>query len=135
MLGLKAIEPAMSLEAALRLCFEPDDDAWTIATLRTEIKAGTLPYEIIAGKIAVTKSGIREMREKCRDRAKARASTSGGEKGAPKSGSSETEQTSRAQDAALATAEALKKRSGNTSPKSTRRPKHTADLIVLSSRT
>lgn len=48
----------------------------TIASLRTEIRAGRLTAEFIAGKLFVTPAALRDMRRRCRARQKAPASSS-----------------------------------------------------------
>jgi hypothetical protein len=58
----------LRLEIAVELAFPAG--GMTVAGLRTEIRRGTLPVEIIAGKQFVTLAGIDRMRETCRARAK-----------------------------------------------------------------
>lgn len=132
--GLTEIEPRMKLATALRVCFT-GDDVWTVSALRTEIRKGTLQCERVAGKIVVTKTAIREMLVKCRDQQKGQGSISEDVQAATESGLSETDQARLAQDAALATVQALKKRSANTSPKNTSRRKPTDGLKLVSSQT
>jgi len=95
---------------------------WTVASLRTEIRAGRLRAHMIAGKMGVTETAIREMIERCRVVPKDPASISDPRDAtAPPDGSSATDLARSAQDAALATARALKRPSRPTSPKSTTR--------------
>lgn len=93
---------------------------WTVSSLRTEIRKGRLQVERIAGKIGVTESAIREMRQLCRDKPKDPASTSGPPDTTGKQpGLSSTEERKQAQDAAKATLKALRTGSRNTSRKNT----------------
>jgi hypothetical protein len=98
---------------------------WTVASLRTEIRAGRLRAHMIAGKMGVTETAIREMIERCRVVPKDPASISdphaGTKAAAHPDGSSATDLAKSAQDAALATAQALKRPSRPTSPRSTTR--------------
>ena len=41
--------------------------AWTVSSLRTEIRKGRLVAERIAGKLGVTESAVARMRELCRE--------------------------------------------------------------------
>jgi hypothetical protein len=89
------------------------------ASLRSEARRGNLHIARIGRMDFVTPAAIREMMvKKCHADASHQGSTSAK---TSKSGSSETDQSQYAQAAALATAEALKKRLPATSTKSTSR--------------
>lgn len=92
-----------------------------IGTLRTAIKRGQLSCTRIGGKVFVTESQLAEMINQCQHTKKGPDCTSDGEKAVNRSGSSETDNLSTAQVAALAKIEALRKRSPNTSRASTSR--------------
>jgi hypothetical protein len=103
----------MPLEVAIRECF-PYGGA-TVSTLRTEARKGRLAIERIGGRDYVTRAAIEEMRKLCRVQARAHDYTSIGERAESPSMSSEMEYTRRAQAAAVAISERLKKRSRNIS--------------------
>jgi len=102
---LAAVEPLLSLtEGAARI-------GVTAASLKTEIKNGRLRPVIIAGKKYVTMSALSEMIERCRAAPKGPGSISEPKAGELPHGLSETDRQKLAQDAALKTVQALKKRS------------------------
>jgi hypothetical protein len=112
----------LRLADAVRIAFPVG--GMTVSGLRREAARGRLVIERVAGRDFVTLAAIEEMRKLCRVRVKERACGSapkGGTEpasGRP-SGSSGTERMKRAQAAALATAERLRKRSPATSPQNT----------------
>lgn len=93
-------------------------------TLRVAAKRGELTVERLGRLTITTPAAVNAWRERCRDQAKERDSISGsqGEQAPPPNGSSETDQTKLALDAAKAAAKALKSGSRNTSRKNTERP-------------
>jgi hypothetical protein len=82
----------LRLEVAVKLAFPAG--GMTDAGLRTEIKRGTLPYEIIAGKIYVTLAGLNEMRKTCRVPAKEQGSGSNPQSGTARARLSDRKPTS-----------------------------------------
>ncbi|MFB9794510.1 hypothetical protein ACFFQG_28225 [Shinella granuli] len=107
----------MTLAEACEIVFK---GAIKPATLRAEAARGNLVIERIGRRDFVTRSAIREMREKCRVQQKGPVS---GTIKPPASGISETDRQSAALAAALRSARELRKPSGNTSRKNTsRRP-------------
>lgn len=100
------------------------------ATLRAEARRGRLALMRIGRTDFVTPAAMREMMEKCRVPQKAPAS---GSTPPNEPGSSETEErSSDALAAAKASANALKKRSANTSPRNSDQP--SGKVISLASR-
>jgi hypothetical protein len=82
----------LRLEVAVKLAFPAG--GMTAAGLRTEIRRGTLPVEIIAGKQFVTLAGIDQMRETCRAPAKEQDSDSNPQSGTSRAKSSDQKPTS-----------------------------------------
>jgi hypothetical protein len=112
-----ALEPLLTLdEAAKRL-----GDKVKASSLRTEIRRGRLTHTVVAGKHYVTESDLRNMVTRCRVEPRGPASTCETLAGTMPPGLSSTEQSNVARDAALKTAQALKKRSQNTLPANTNR--------------
>jgi hypothetical protein len=111
----------LSLEEAAELCLRGLVKA---STLRAAAERGELATERLGRRIVTTPADIEAWRMKCRDRERERACISGprAEQPAPPSGSSETEASRLALDAAKATARALKSGSPTTSLKNTGRP-------------
>jgi hypothetical protein len=94
------------------------------STLRAAAERGDLTVERLGRRIITTPAAVQQWRELCRDRERERASISGrpGEPAQQPNGSSETEQSRLALDAAKATARALKGGSRNISPTNTGHP-------------
>jgi hypothetical protein len=90
----------------------------TVSGLRREASRDRLQIEKIAGKQFVTLQAINEMRAKCRVEPKEPASICASATDVRPFGLSSTERMKSAQVACQMTAEALKKRSPNTSPES-----------------
>lgn len=125
-------------DAPLRLALAAEraypDGSMTASGLRREAKAGRLVIERVAGKDYTTLAEIQKMRALCRVQQKAPVSTSASEPEDPPSGSSATATTSKALASLNVSLDALRKRSQNTSPKSTSRPRHAGRVIHLQSR-
>jgi hypothetical protein len=109
-----AKDTPIRLERAARLAFP--DGTMSATGLRKEAKRGRLVIERIAGRDYVTLEAIERMRELCRVEPKASASISANAKGLPdkESGSSSTATFKSARDAAMMTAQTLKRRSPTT---------------------
>jgi hypothetical protein len=91
------------------------DGSITKSSLQREIRRGNLAYEMIAGKIFVTLNDIADMRAKCRENPRGRASTFVAERGGRQFGSSSTADSLKsAQAAASLIAQALRKPSQTT---------------------
>ncbi len=97
-------EDLMTLVEAAAV-FWPDGPL-TVRSLRTEIAAGSLTAERIAGKDLVTPAALREMRKRCRARRSPRVCISATEKDVALSGSSSPPEMKSAQVAALETVRA-----------------------------
>ena len=123
-----AIGPDTPLRLDVAASIAYPDGSMTVSGLRSEIRKGRLECERTAGKQYVTLGGIERMRQKCRDVPKVPASTSANAAAANPSGSSSTERLRSAQAAAQTIAEALKKPSPSTSPKST---SQTGKIVTL----
>jgi hypothetical protein len=101
--GIITRDTPLRLETAARLAFP--DGSMKVAGLRRGISRGRLGYELIAGKMYVSLTGIDAMRELCRVQVKVRGSgnvqplsrTARSEK--TLSGSSRTDERKSAQDA------------------------------------
>jgi hypothetical protein len=106
----------LRLEKAVAIAFP--HGGITVSGLRREIDRGRLTCEKIAGKQFVTLQAINEMRAKCRVEPKGPASICASATDVRPFGLSSTERMKSAQVACQMTAEALKKRSPNTSPES-----------------
>ncbi|MCJ8509523.1 excisionase [Rhizobium lemnae] len=105
-----APDQPIRLAVAAKLAFP--DGSMTASGLRCEFKKGNLAVELIANKQYTTLNSINEMRAKCRENQKARAST--GESRAQAgldNGLSSTERLSAAQAAASMIAQKLKSHS------------------------
>jgi hypothetical protein len=104
----------MRLSKAARLAFP--DGSVTASALRKEAKRGHLVIERIAGKDYTTMQHIEEMRKQCRveSRRSAFTSASEGARHEKESGSSSTATFKQARDAAMMSAQKLKKRSPTT---------------------
>lgn len=110
----------LRLRKAAELAFP--DGSMTESGLQTEFHKGRLVCERIAGKLYTTLGDVYRMRTLCRENRREPGSTSEKQDPAERpSGSSSTDQTSAALDAAKRIAEELKRPSSNTSPKSTGR--------------
>ena len=108
----------LRLSVAARLAFP--DGSMSASSLRKEAAKGLLTIARIAGKDFVTLAAIQSMRNLCQIRRRASDFGSGqpeGEKG-PR-GSSETDQSKSALDAAMATARRLSRNSPTTSAPNT----------------
>jgi hypothetical protein len=122
----------LRLAVAARLAFP--GGGMSAAGLRKEAVRGRLVIERIAGKDYVTLAAIQKMRELCRIHRKAPDCGSGQpEEEKNRLGSSETDQSKSALNAALATARRLSKNSPIISPPSTDRSASAA-VIPLPSR-
>ena len=110
------LDTPLRMEQAVKLGFPCG--GMTVSGLRREAAKGRLLIERIAGKDFVTLQAIKEMRARCRADPKVPASTAANAAVANQSGSSSTERMKSAQAAAQTIAEALKKPSLGTSPKS-----------------
>ena len=102
----------LSLDEAAKLCLR---GLVTASTLRAAIGRGELQAEFTGKRYMTTPADIEQWRKVCRDKAKARASTGGGQAAmqaalSPRmgDGSSETDNAQLAQDAALEMARKLK---------------------------
>lgn len=111
-----ADDELIKLDAACRIFFRGQ---LTKSSLRTEARKGNLDIIRIAGKDFVTKQGIKEMIEKCRENKNLHGSGSGQ---TPAPGSSRTGDKGSAQTALRQKLNALKKSSPNTSPQNTGQP-------------
>lgn len=127
----------LRMDIAAKIAFP--DGSMGAAGLRKERDRGRLVTEMIAGKEYTTLADIERMRELCRVQPRVPASsgvTKAGKQTAGsairRDGSSETDQRSLAQAAAMATANALSKNLANTSAKNTSRKK-SADVIPMRS--
>jgi hypothetical protein len=127
-IDLSAIEPdtPLRLDVAARLAYP--DGSMTKSGLRREIARGRLECERTAGKQYVTLTGIQRMRAMCRENPKVPACTFVSVAAAMPSTSSSMEKTKSARAAAEMVAQALKKPSPITSPKST---SQTGSLVTL----
>lgn len=107
----------------------------TARALRTEARKGRLHLTRVAGKDYVTESDLGEMIERCRaaQRGPGCGSTAG--QGGSPLGSSSMPDAKLAQDAAKATALALRERLAGTSPTNTTRRREKARSTVSSSPT
>lgn len=107
------------------------------STLRAAIGRGELQAEFTGKRYITTPADIEAWRKLCRDRARERGCISGaqGEPQAQPNGSSETEQSRLALDAAKAIAKALKGGSRTTSPKNTGRPEASVHYLKRGSQT
>ncbi|WP_185983012.1 hypothetical protein [Aureimonas mangrovi] len=119
-------DPAEWHDDELMTLFEAVGVFWpegplTVASLRTEIRNGSLTAERIAGKDLVTPRSLKEMRQRCRGQRSPRASTSARDGAAKDHGSSSTAVMKSAQAAALETVKALRESSRATSRENTRR--------------
>jgi hypothetical protein len=91
--GLVDSDTPLRLEDAVSIAFPAG--GMTLSGLRKEVARGTLQVELIAGKHFTTMADIKRMRELCRSRAKAPASSNENEKvreAANTSGSSKTKE-------------------------------------------
>jgi hypothetical protein len=106
-----AKDTPMRLSRAAQLAFP--DGSVSAATLRKEAKRGRLVVERICGRDYTTLQHVEEMRKRCRVEPKAFASTSESASGQHEkaSGSSSTGMFKSARDAAMMTAQKLRKRS------------------------
>ena len=111
--GAISDDDPITLKEACELAFR---GTITIASLRAEAGRGNLEVFRVGRRDFTTLKSIREMREKCLDARKARASISTHDES---NGLSETERASFALDALSQTAQALKSGSVNTSPANT----------------
>lgn len=111
--------PVYTLSEAVERFLGP---AWSVASLRTEIRKGRLVPMRIAGKFAVTEADIAEMLQRCRENPRDHDCISGLGRVEAAPGSSSIEDASLAQAAARMTVKALKERSRGTSSRSTSRP-------------
>jgi hypothetical protein len=118
-IDLSAIGPdtPLRLEVAARLAYP--DGSMTKSGLRREIARGHLDCERTAGRQYVTLADIQRMRARCRENPKVPASTFANAEVGKLSTSSSTEKTRSALAAAEMVAQALRKPSTTTSPKST----------------
>ncbi|RWY82585.1 hypothetical protein EHI44_24260 [Rhizobium leguminosarum] len=106
----------LRLKVAAELAFP--DGSMTERGLKREMERGRLAFERIAGKDYTTLNYIKRMRDECRENHLGSESTSGSERGARQPGSSSTDQSKSAQDAARTIALRLIASSKATSPKS-----------------
>ena len=98
------------LAVAAKLAFP--DGTMTASGLRREFQKGNLAVELIAGKHYTTLNDIKDMRAKCRENPKARASTGANRARVDQdSGLSSTERLSAAQAAASMIAQRLRSHS------------------------
>jgi hypothetical protein len=104
------------LDVAAAIAFP--DGSMTGKRLRREVDGGRLGHERFGRRIYTTLRDIKNMRARCRENPWESASGSESARGVPLSGSSSTDQTKLAQDAAKTTALALIASSKNTSQKS-----------------
>ena len=111
-------ETPIRLDRAAELAFP--DGSIKVSSLRREIAKGRLEAEEIAGKLFVTLSGIKRMRERCRVTPKGQGSLSNDNGTDQASGLSGTVDIEKAQDAALATVRGLKSSLATTSRGNTR---------------
>jgi hypothetical protein len=118
-LDLSHVTPDTPLRLDVIASLAFPDGSMTKSGLRREITRGNLVCELIAGKHYTTLHAINEMRSKCRDKRKARASTSEDVTDENQSGSSSTERTRSALAAAQMIGAELRKPSPLTSARST----------------
>ncbi|MBB4236675.1 excisionase [Rhizobium esperanzae] len=118
-IDVSTLDPDTPLRLKLAASLAFPDGSMTESGLKREIERGRLECERIAGKTYVSLNDIKRMRELCRESRRGSANTSASARAGRPSGSSSTEQTRSAQDAARMTALALIERSKSTLPKST----------------
>jgi hypothetical protein len=116
----------LRLKDAVRIAFPYG--GMTLSGLRREVGRGHLQIEMIAGKQFTTLRYIEQMRAKCRAELKEPVSISVNAAGARPCGLSSTEKTKSALAAAQVIAEALKKPSPASSPRST---SQTGKIVTL----
>lgn len=134
-----AADTPLRLDVAAALKFP--DGSMTARGLRREIARGRLAFARVAGKDYTTLRDLDEMVKLCRHERKARDcghdpqdATSESASPIPPSGSSSTEDISKAHAAASMIVQALKKNSGATSPKSISSARRKGNVIPIKSR-